>query len=553
MATTRGPDGKGGETGQKRSRRGGKGLLNRSITSKLTVIAPSTLNRDIPRTTGSLCPECRRGITAEIYEEDGKVLMRKRCPEHGECIDIYYSDAGIFREFQEFALDGVGITNPHTKAERGCPEDCGLCDIHLSHPGIVNIDLTNRCNMNCPICFANANASGFIYEPEFEEVVGMLRMLRDLQPVPVQAVQFAGGEPTIYPRFLDVLRAAREIGIPQLQVATNGVEFAKDPEFVQRCSDAGLHTVYLQFDTFKEENIVKIRNRPGLLREKLQAIENCAKVRPQPLTVCLVPVIVRGVNDDEIGKLIDFGLQKSDTVRAVNFQPVSFSGRIDHEERIRGRYTQADIIRDSVEQTGFLEREDWYPVPVAAAISEVVSMFHGEPKLAFTCHPACGIGCYVFVGEDGKKCGVSRFIDVEGLYEEALTIAGELKGVDYFQKIRVAVRMMKLLRHVDKARMPKGMNVRRFIRDVIIRGDKESVGNLQWKSLFLGAMHFMDLYNYDIERVKRCVVHYATPDGRLIPFCAYNTGPTFREEVERRHAISFEEYRERRERPSGEA
>jgi uncharacterized radical SAM superfamily Fe-S cluster-containing enzyme len=359
-------------------------------------------------------------------------------------------------------------------------------------------------------------------------------------------VQFSGGEPTIYPRFLDVLSAARDAGVPQIQIATNGIELGKDPEFAQKCSDAGLHTVYLQFDTFKEENILKIRNKKGLLQEKMQAIENCRTVKPSPLTVVLVPTMVRGVNDDEVGKLINFAFEKIDVVRAVNFQPVSFSGRIDQEERIKGRYTIADLIKDSVAQTDFLTKEDWYPVPVVAGISEVISLYHGEPKLAFTCHPACGAACYVFQGEDGKRCGVSQFIDIPGLYEDALRIADDLKDREHFQRVHAAFKMTKLLKYVDKQRMPKGMNVRNLIKDVMTQGNKDSMGKLHWKILMLGAMHFMDRYNYDVERVKRCAVHYATPDGRLIPFCAYNTGPVFRQEVERKFSMSFKEYNEKK-------
>lgn len=524
----------------------GRSPPNRLLRRKMTVIAPSAFDKDIPRKTQSLCPECGKTIIAELYEDDGKIMMKKACADHGEVVDVYFSDAEMFRKFQGFAIDGVGVKNPHTKSKDNCPNDCGLCEKHLTHSGIVNIDLTNRCNLTCPICFANANAAGFVYEPEYEDFVRMLKMCREMKPVPVQAVQFSGGEPTIHPRFFDILSAARDAGVPQIQIATNGIELGKDPSFAQKCNDAGLHTVYLQFDTFKEDNIVKIRNKKGLLKEKLQAIENCRKVKPSPLTVVLVPTMVRGVNDDEVGKLITFAFEKIDVVRAVNFQPVSFSGRIDQEERIKGRYTIADLIKDSVAQTDFLTKDDWYPVPVVAGISEVISLYHGEPKLAFTCHPACGAACYVFQGEDGKRCGVSQFIDIQGMYEDALRIADDLKDRERFQRVHAAFKMMKLLKYVDKERMPKGMNVRNLIRDVISQGNKESMGKLQWKVLMLGSMHFMDRYNYDVERAKRCAVHYATPDGRLIPFCSYNTGHIFRTEVEKKYSMSFKEYNEKR-------
>ena len=523
---------------------GRKDPPNAVLKHKRMVIQPPKYKITLPKRTASLCPECGKIIPAEIYEKDGKVMIRKKCPDHGEFEDIYLSDVEIYLKFGMFAIDGVGIENPHTKFESSCPYDCGLCEFHLSHSNIVNIDLTNRCNMNCPICFANANAAGFVYEPSFDEVVNMLKLLRAERPVPAPAVQFAGGEPTIYPRFLDAVRIAKQLGFPQVQVATNGILLAQDPTFAQKLRDAGLDTVYLQFDGFKEETYIKTRARPGFLKEKLQAIENCRNTKPKPLAVVLVPVIVRGVNDDEVGKMVDFAIENIDVVRSVNFQPVSFSGRINYEERIKGRYTIADLINDLVNQTDYLKKEDFFPIPVAAAFAEAISGLHKDPKVAFTTHAMCGTASYIFIGKDGKVASVSDFVDVWGLYRDALEIAETLEGT-MFQRLRIAARSLKILKYIDMSRAPKGMNLRSLIRSVIFKADKESLGKIHWRSLFIGAMHFMDRYNYDIERVRRCVVHYATPDGRLIPFCAYNTGPTFRTEVESKFAMSFAEYHRR--------
>ncbi len=518
---------------------------NAVLKRKLMTIQPSRVNMALPRMTASLCPECGKVIPAKIFEKDGKVMIKKKCPEHGEFEDIYYSDVELFLKNHMFALDGVHVENYQTKLKSGCPYDCGLCNLHYSHPGIVNLDLTNRCNMRCPICFANANAAGYVYEPSYEEVINMLRLLRNLRPVPAEAVQFAGGEPTIYPRFLDVVRYAKKVlNFPQVQVATNGIRIAAEPDFAQKMRDVGMDTIYLQFDGFKEETYVKARGRPGFLKEKLIAIERLRHVKPGPLATVLVPVIVRGVNDDEVGKIIYFALENLDVIRSVNYQPVSFSGRIDVEERIKGRYTMADLIHDAVNQTDFLTKDDFIPVPAAAAVSELVSGLKKDPKVSFTCHPMCGIGTYVIRSKKGTYMGISKFVDVWGLYKDALEIAQSLEG-SFAQRMRIAIRSLKITQYFDEKYAPPELKLRKMIRNIILKGTKQALGDLHWRVLFIGAMHFMDRFNYDVERVQRCVVHYVTPDGRLIPFCAYNTGGTLRREIESKFSMTFEEYRKK--------
>ena len=165
--------------------------------------------------------------------------------------------------------DNRGLANPAVTTAKNCPDDCGLCNLHTSHTGLANLDLTNRCNMTCPVCFANANASGYLYEPDFETVRKMLQALRDQKPVAGRIVQFSGGEPTIYPRFLDVLRMAKEMGFSHTQVATNGLKFM-DLEFAEQCKEAGLHTLYLQFDGVCDDVYRRTRGE-SLWEKKLRA------------------------------------------------------------------------------------------------------------------------------------------------------------------------------------------------------------------------------------------------------------------------------------------
>jgi len=206
------------------------------------------LQKGLPKRTQSLCPDCTQLIDATIFEDGGKVVMEKHCPNHGDFRDIVYSDAKLYLKMEQWTFgDNRGLSNPIVTDATRCPDDCGLCNLHTSHTGLANVDLTNRCNLTCPVCFANANAAGYVYEPDFDTVRKMLQALRDERPVAGRIVQFSGGEPTIYPRFLDVLRMAKEMGFSHTQVATNGIKFT-DLEFAEQCKEAGLHTLYLQFD-----------------------------------------------------------------------------------------------------------------------------------------------------------------------------------------------------------------------------------------------------------------------------------------------------------------
>ncbi len=502
------------------------------------VIKKSDLKRGLPKETMSICPVCGKVIPATIYEEDGKIWYKKTCPEHGEFKDIYYGDAEVWKWMEKWGmiLDGIGPEYP--KIINGYTEH------HYSFTALANLDLTNRCNLRCPICFANANAAGYVYEPDFDTVVKMMKFLREERPVPTPAIQFAGGEPTIYPRFFDVIRKAKELGFPQIQVATNGILIANDPTFAQRMADAGMHTVYLQFDGFKESTYITARG-VNLFPQKMKAIENLRNVKPKPLATVLVPVVVKGVNDDEVGKIMEFALDNLDVIRGISYQPVSLAGRIPQADRFKMRYTTGDLIRDLSEQTDFIEKTDFFPIPVSAIFSEIASQVFKKAEPAFTTHPACGSATYIFRDYEKKKnIPVTRFIDVPGLIEELIpkvfSEEFEKKG-----KLRNALTLYKILKkHYDANYAPTGFKLKEIL-GVFEQGTKESLGKFHWNTLFVGAMHFQDEYNLDIQRIQRCVIHYVTPDLKLISFCAYNSGPVFRTAVEKKYSISLEEYRKR--------
>jgi len=213
-------------------------------------------------------------IDAVLFEDEkGRVIMEKECPRHGLFRDVAYSDAKIYLKMEEWTFgDQRGVENPAVRNATKCPYSCGLCSLHTSHTGLANVDLTNRCNLTCPICFANANVTGYLYEPDLEHVRIMLRALREERPVACRIVQFSGGEPTIYPHWFEALSMARDMGFSHVQCASNGIKFA-DLEFAQKSKEAGLHTIYLQFDGVTDDIYLRTRGRP-LMEIKQQAIEN---------------------------------------------------------------------------------------------------------------------------------------------------------------------------------------------------------------------------------------------------------------------------------------
>ena len=467
-----------------------------------------------------MCPECLSVIPAEVYEEGGKILIRKRCEEHGEFEDIYWADAELYKRFSAFESVGKGFAT--RAAERGCPYDCGLCPAHKTTTLLANIDVTNRCNQRCPTCFANAAASGRLYEPSQDEIWKMLEVLRSEVP-PCPAVQFAGGEPTVRSDFVELVKMAKKLGFAQIQVATNGIMLAKSVEFCERLVHAGLHTVYLQFDGVKEEAYEKLRGR-RVLKTKLKAVENCRAGGIR--SVVLVPTLARGVNDDQIGDIIRYAVENLDVVRGVNVQPVSFTGRIDKSELRKLRITIPDFIKLVEEQTdGQIPKESFYPVPAVVPVSRFVEAWKGEPQVAFTVHPHCGAATYVFV--DGKRLiPITDFVDVEGILEFLKEKAEELERarLPALAKLKVAISAAKQInKFIDAEKAPSGAESMRKVIDILTRGDRESTAEFHRRTLFIGCMHFMDPYNFDIKRVQRCGIHYVTPDLRIIPFCTYNT------------------------------
>jgi 7,8-dihydro-6-hydroxymethylpterin dimethyltransferase len=484
--------------------------------------------------TRSLCPTCNSVVEAEIIEEEGKVWLKRTCPTHGNSKHLYWSDAPMYHRFQEYEAIGNGIANPQNAAAPpdSCPTACGLCSNHHSQTLLANIDLTNRCNLDCDFCFANARACGFVYEPSFDEVVLMLQVLRDEKPVPTPAVQFSGGEPTMREDLADIIRKAKAMGFPQVQIATNGVKIAKNPALAQELKSAGLNTIYLHFDG------VSPATNPFLAIHK-KALENLKKVG---LGTVLVPTVIKGRNDQELGDIIRFAIENIAVVRGINFQPVAFTGAASDEDLQKSRITIPDVLAEIEKQMGgVLKKDDFYPVPCVLPFSDLVEAYTGRPQVRFTAHQHCGAATYVFAREDGI-IPVNRMVDVDSFFESIEQMAETLKKGGTINKYKALLEGVKNMHgSVQKGEQGATTEFWKLISKSLIGQNFDALREFHWNALFIGTMHFMDKYNYDLERVQRCCIHYATPDGKLIPFCTYNTGPVYREQVWKKYEKKPEE------------
>lgn len=514
---------------------------------------PYALQKGLPKKTRSICPDCGKILDADLYAKDGKVWMDKTCPEHGKFHDVYWADVDMYLKAEKYAYDGIGVHDPKDETLAPGQDDTvgivldGQKIDMLSCTMLANLDLTNRCNMKCPICFANANDAGYVYEPSFEQVHNMLVALRSEYPIKCTAIQFAGGEPTVYPKFVEAVKDAKDLHFAQVQVATNGIRFAQEYEFLKASKLAGLNTIYLQFDGLTDDIYMRSRGRK-MMKVKLGVLENCRRLKQEGIgspSVVLVPVVGMGMNDDIIGDIIRFAFEWSDVVRGVNFQPLAFTGRVTHEEVASGRFTLPDLVRCVDEQTGYAKKDDWYPVPVVAPISNFASIMLGQNKVTFTTHPHCGIATYLFQDDKGNVTPFPRFVDVDRFSSGLMEL--DYKAEDArFKKIYYA-KLIKLLNScVIEDKMPEGLTKSKFVKmisSVMSDKSKETLAAFSWKMMLISGMHFQDGFNYDIERVRRCGVHYVTPDCRVIPFCAYNSGPEFRVEVEKKFSVPLAEWK----------
>jgi 7,8-dihydro-6-hydroxymethylpterin dimethyltransferase len=524
-----------------------------------------------PRSTDSLCPKCvpeiRQQILdgklpvevllnekvgelkATIIERDGKIMMVKQCPKHGLFEDVMSIDTGFSRHLEE-VFPGRDI-RAHNDEKL---HNHGSSTVKYGRGSVLTIDLTNRCNMMCDPCFMDANQVGFVHELTWEEIKQMLDNAITIKPRRQMSVQFSGGEPTLSPYFLDAVRYARHVGYNSVQAATNGIEFAKSFEFAQQAAEAGLRYAYLQFDGIG--NAANAHRKVGNLFDvKLKAIDNLHRAGVE-----IVPVvtIVNGINNEQVGRIIQFALDNPKKIGFLSFQPVSFTGRdeaITDERRIAQRYTLSHLAHDVKNQTGLGEpKRDWFPISFMSTFSDWADLMHANDannnwgQLTCGCHPNCGTGMAVMIDKETKESvPVTAFLHGDQLAKDIakvndaargkfLTAFGMalclMKNYDPF-KAPTHFKLMDLLQKFDKNYNVTGRNYGkvgpdRTIDDVMKRRKD------RWNFLFIAGMWFQDLFNYDFRRTEQCIIPYATQEGE-ISFCAYNTGVGWRNIIEKMH------------------
>jgi len=487
------------------------------------------------RETKSLCNKCLKFLPATIFEEDNKVWIEKKCSEHGAFRDLYWGDYQMYLKAMKFLHDGKGIQNPNIKVEKPlCPTACGLCKDHLSHTALGNIVVTNRCDLQCFYCFFYAKAMGYVYEPSLEQIRMMLRVMREEKPVPCNAVQLTGGNPEVREDLIEIIKIAKEEGYDHVQLNINGThKLQNDLQWAKNVKKAGVNTVYLSYDGTTP------KTNPKNHWEIPKMLENCRKAN---IAVVLVPTVINTVNDHDVGNILIFGIKNIDVISGVNYQPVSLVGRITKADVKKYRITIPDVIKKIEEQTdGMVVKEDWYPVPSVASFTHIIEALTGSPKYELTAHPVCGMATYLFLDGD-KVIPLPRFVDVEGLFEFLDEKAEEIKSGK--SKVLASLKILaKIGSFIDKEKQPTGLNLAKLLFNILTKKDYSALGKLHHKSLFVGMMHFMDLWNYDIERVKRCCIHYAQPDGTIVPFCAFNVIPQwYRDKIQKKYSLPIKEW-----------
>jgi uncharacterized radical SAM superfamily Fe-S cluster-containing enzyme len=396
--------------------------------------------------------------------------------------------------------------------------------------------------MMCDPCFMDANQVGFVHELAWDDIKKILDDSMSIQPRRQMSVQFSGGEPTLSPHFLDAIRYAREIGYFAVQCATNGIRFAEEPGFARQAREAGLRMAYLQFDGVSNESNAH-RKIGNLFDVKLRAIEELSHAG---IDVILVVTVVNGVNNDQIGRILDFAVENPDKITVVSFQPVSFTGRdedIDDATRARQRYTLSHLAHDIKQQSGVTEPlRDWFPLSALGPFSDLVDQLMGKDadwgSMKCGCHPNCGVGTILFVNKKTHEMvPLTQFLDLEGLLEDVQTITDAAFG----RTLTVAELGMALLKNYKADQAPRGYTfadlMKQFLSQTGARGtrigDHEKDANeFEWRVLFVAGMWFQDLFNYDFRRTEMCIIPYGTQMGE-ISFCAYNTGVGWRNIVEK--------------------
>ncbi len=434
--------------------------------------------------TISICSSCLRRVDAKIVFENDKVYMLKNCPRHGHEKVLIATDIEYYKNCRNYSKRSEMPLKFNTATHYGCPYDCGLCKDHEQHSCLTVIEVTDRCNLACPTCYAMSSPH-YGRHRTLKEIEQMLDVIVANEGEP-DVVQISGGEPTVHPQFFDILDMAKRKPIKHLMLNTNGIRIAKDEQFVKRLATyMPDFEIYLQFDSFKKEALEQLRGED--LREvRNKAIEH---LNLYNLSTTLVVTLQKGLNTDEIGKIIEYGLQQR-CVRGVTFQPTQQAGRLENFNPATDRYTLTEVRSAILEQTNIFTAEDLLPVP---------------------CNPDALVMGYA-LKLDGKVFPLTRMINPNDLLDNSKNT------IIYEQDEKLKGHLLHLFstgNSVDRAK--------EHLKSIMCCLPEIDAPGLGYDNLFrIVIMNFIDAQNFDVRAIKKSCVHIVNKDMKIIPFETMN-------------------------------
>lgn len=434
--------------------------------------------------TISLCPECLKRIDAKIVFEDGKVFMLKRCPEHGNSKVLIADDIEYYKNIRNYNKPSETPYTFNTKTHYGCPYDCGLCPDHEQHSCLTVIEITDRCNLTCPTCYAGSSPTQGRHRT-LEEVKAMLDVVVANEKEP-DVIQISGGEPTLHPQFFEILDYAKKLPIKHIMVNTNGIEIAKNFEFAKRLKTYSPDfEIYLQFDSFKEDSLLSLRGA-NLKKVRQKAIEHLNQLN---LSTTLVVTLQKGLNDDEIGKIIEYALEQQ-CVRGVTLQPTQIAGRLENFNEEYDRITLTEVRRKILEQTSIFKSDDLIPVP---------------------CNPDALVMGYVLKVQN-EKFPLTRYINPSDLLDNSKNT------IVYEQDQELHQKMFEIFSTGTSTDMASSK-----LHSLLCCLPFVEAPMLSYDNLFrVIIMQFIDAHNFDVRAIKKSCVHIVNKDNKIIPFETMN-------------------------------
>lgn len=449
------------------------------------------MNKDyiLNECTSSLCPQCLKLVQAQVIIREKQVFIRKLCPEHGEQLALLEEDAAYHRRKRQFDKVGTDMVR-HTPIRLGCPFDCGICPAHDQHACIGLIEITRSCNMKCPVCYASAGESGFVPLERIEEMMDFFVASEYGQG---EILQISGGEPTLHPDILGILEMTKSKPIRYVMLNTNGLRISMDEEFVRALKPfVGGFEVYLQFDGFKTSTYETLRGA-DLLEMKYRAIDMLSK---HEIPTTLVVTVTEGVNDDEVGAIFNYALNKP-YIRGINFQPAAFFGRNSQSPSLT-RTTLSGVLKRLEAQTGgMLTMADFIPLPCNVERVAITYMYRDKK------------GSFIPITRDARIQKHLHLINntfvftVEDLLKNAGRSIRDFKSTcecfDFLHDFRKMVPMDFFTKSKEKKREYIDLNTFR-----------------------VSVSAFVDIHNFDLKSMQKECVHVITPELRKIPFSSYN-------------------------------